>query len=329
MKKLLYVLLVVLMVLGGCSSNSATPETPETIEEKGTVRFGVLKGPTGIGASYLLESNEKEETLNNYEVTVLAEATDMVASFVAGEVDIAAVPTNVAATLYNKTEGNVRLVALNTAGVLYLLEKGETVSSFEDVKGKTIYAVGQGANPEYVLNYLLAQNGLTVGQDVTVEFLDSAELTTKAASGEVELCMLPVPAVTQVLVKNPEMRIALNLTEEWDALNNGSRLTMGCVIVSATFAEEHPELVERFLTDYEVSITSVLADPVTAGEYCEKFEIVGAAAVATKAIPDCNLIFVKGDDIQKQIQGYYEVLFEADPKSIGGALPGDDFYKLP
>lgn len=325
-KKFILVMAVLLCLLTACAAPQEQEQEETTPKEKEVVRFGILKGPTGIGASYLLEQNANDAARNKYEVTLEADAQNIIAAVVSNQLDIAAVPTNAASALYNKTEGQVQILALNTAGVLYILEKGNTVASWGDLKGKTIYATGQGANPEYVLNYLLAQNGLTVGEDVTVEFLDSAELTTKAASGEVDVCMLPVPAVTTVLVKNADMRIALNLSEEWDKLNNGSMLTMGCVVVRKEFLSEHPEAVANFLAEYEESINYVKNNAADAGALCEKFEIVPAAAIATKAIPDANLIFVKGADIRPAIEGYYNVLFEADPKSIGGKLPQDDFY---
>ncbi len=326
-KKLIVVLAILCCLLSACATPKTTPEEPEeTPKEKEVVRFGILKGPTGIGSSYLLEQNANGTALNQYEVTLEADAQNIIASVVSGQLDIAAVPTNAASALYNKTEGKIQILALNTSGVLYILEKGNTIASLADLKGKKIYATGQGANPEYVLNYLLSANGLTVGTDVEVEFLDSAELTTKAASGEVDVCMLPVPAATTVLVKNSEMRSALNLSEEWDKLNNGSMLTMGCVIVTKDFAQNHADAVTNFLKEYEESINYVKANAQEAGAFCEKFEIIPAAAVATKAIPDAGLIFVKGADIRPAIEGYYKVLFEADPKSIGGKLPQDDFY---
>ena len=302
------------------------PETPAEEPAGETVRFGILKGPTGIGAAKLLQDNASGESVNSYEVTVAAEATEIVSMIAAGQLDIAAVPTNAAAALYNKTQGAIRILALNTAGVLYILEQGDTVHSMADLKGKTIYSVGQGANPEYVLRHLLAENGLKDGENVTLEFLDSAELTTKAAAGEIEVCMLPVPAVTTVLMKNSNMRSALNLSEEWDKLNNGSTLTMGCVIAPASYVQDHPEAVAEFLKEYEASIRFVLDDPVAGAAYCEQFEIVPNSKVAEKAIPDANLIFISGAGIRPAIEGYYKVLFDSDPKSIGGALPSDDFY---
>ena len=292
------------------------------------VRIGVLKGPTGIGASYLLSQNEEGKTLNRYSVTVLAEATDMIAQVAAGQLDLAAIPTNAAASLYNKTSGGVRLVALNTAGVLYILEKGDTVKSVSDLKGRTIYAVGQGSNPEYVLRYILSGNGIDPDKDVEIVFLDSAELTTRAATGDIDVCMLPVPAVTTVLIKNPDMRIALDMTEQWDALGTGSILTMGCVVVRSDFLKENALAVKLYLSDYEKSIEYVKTNVKEAGELCAKYEIVPSAAVATKAIPDCNLIFISGDEIRPAIEGYLKVLFEANPKSIGGKMPGDDFYTI-
>ncbi|MBQ5957196.1 MAG: ABC transporter substrate-binding protein [Clostridia bacterium] len=309
-------------------SSSQVPSEPVSSEiaEKAHIRFGILKGPTGIGASYLLKKNEEGTSLNEYEVSLAAEATDLVSQVAAGKVDISAIPTNVASSLYNKTEGEVKILALNTAGVLYILENGDTVKSVSDLKGKKIYAVGQGSNPEYVLNYILTENGLDPAKDVEIEFLDSAELVTKMAAGDVKICMLPVPAVTTVLIKNQDVKIALNLTEEWSKVNSDSKLIMGCVVVRKEFLEQNPKAVEDFLKEYEESINYVKDNPKEAGELCEKYEIVPAAAVATKAIPDCNLIFAKGDEMKEFIEGYYEVLFKADPKSIGGKIPGEDFY---
>lgn len=292
------------------------------------VRFGVLKGPTGIGASRLLALNEAGGSHNSYDVTVLAEATDMIAQIAAGQLDIAAIPTNAAASLYNKTNGDVRLVALNTAGVLYILENGNTVKDIRDLMGKTIYAVGQGSNPEYVLRYILGENGIDPDKDVEIVFMDSAELTTRAASGSIEVCMLPVPAVTTVLIKNPDMHIALDMTREWDRLGTGSMLTMGCVVVREGFLKEHPAEVRFFLEEYGKSIEWVRENVAEAGELCARYGIVPAAAVAKKAIPDCNLIFVAGDDIRPALEGYLQVLFDSNPKAVGGKMPGDDFYSL-
>lgn len=308
------------------AESTAAESTAPQNEEKAAVRLGLLKGPTGIGAAALLDKNAQGTSKNTYEVTLAAEATDIVTGIAAGQLDLAAVPTNAAAALYKKTEGGVQILALNTAGVLYILEKGDTIASMADLAGKTIYSVGQGANPEYVLNYLLAENGLTVGTDVNVEFLDSAELTTKAAAGEVDVCMLPVPAATTVLVKNSEMRSAISISDEWDNCENGSILTMGCIIGRKEFIEANPDVVADFLAEYEESINAVKNDPAAGGALCETYEIVPSAAIAAKAIPQANLIYVDGADIRPAIEGYYQVLFDADPKSVGGALPGDDFY---
>ena len=316
----LITVLVVLLAVAG-----AFPVFSNPVSE---VRFGVLKGPTGIGASYLLSQNKEGKTINKYTETILAEATDMIGQLAAGQIDIAAIPTNAAVSLYNKTNGGVRLVALNTAGVLYILENGNAVASVSDLKGKTIYAVGQGSNPEYVLRFILSQNGIDPDKDVDIQFLDSAELTTRAATGDIEVCMLPVPAVTTVLTKNPSVRIALDLTEEWDKLGVGSQLTMGCVVVRTEFLKENPAAVNTFLREYQKSIEYVKANPAQAGQMCADFGIVPSAAVATKAIPDSNLIFISGEDIKPYIEGYFQVLYDANPKSVGGAMPQADFYTL-
>lgn len=315
------IVLLVMLLFAAAASVFANPASE--------VRLGVLKGPTGIGASYLLSQNEGGETKNHYSVTVLAEATDMIAQVAAGQIDIAAIPTNAAASLYNKTSGGVRVAALNTAGVLYILENGKTVSSVGDLKGKTIYAVGQGSNPEYVLRYVLAENGIDPDKDVEIVFMDSAELTTRTAAGDIGICMLPVPAVTTVLIKNSDVRIALDMTGEWDRIGNGSILTMGCVVVRTDYLKDHPAEVRFFLEDYGKSIAYVKENIDQAAQLCARYGIVPSEAVAKKAIPDCNLIFTSGaEGIRAALEGYLKVLFDSNPKAVGGKMPGNDFYSL-
>ncbi|MCD7776461.1 MAG: ABC transporter substrate-binding protein, partial [Firmicutes bacterium] len=242
-------------------SDSGNETTDDGAEYAGmNVNIAVLSGPTGIGAVGLMEKNDTGETVNTYNFTVCSANDEVTAGLTNGEFDIAAVATNVAANLYNKTSGAIQICALNTYGVLYILENGNEIESVEDLRGKTIYATGQGANPEYVLDYILTQNGLDPETDVTIEFMDSTTLSTTAASGEVDICMLPVPAVTSVLMQNSDMRIALDLTEEWDAVTDEGKLTMGCVVVRTEFAEENPEAGAAFLEEYAESIESVLSN---------------------------------------------------------------------
>lgn len=313
---------------GNAPDASQPDESGETATDfAGTdINMAVLSGPTGIGAVKLMERNDNGETVNHYNFTVATDNSAVVAGLANGDYDIAAVATNVAANLYNQTSDGVQICALNTYGVLYILENGDTIQSMADLAGKTIYATGQGANPEYVLNYLLTQNGLTPGEDVTVEYMDSNLLMTEMAAGTYEVCMLPVPAVTSVLMQNSDVRTALDLTEEWDKVTDEGVLTMGCVVVRTEFAQENPEAVKAFLSEYADSISYVQENVEEASQLCETYGIVAKAAVAAAAIPDCNLCCVTGGDIQSAIEPYYNVLFEANPDSIGGALPGEDFY---
>ena len=296
------------------------------------INIAVLAGPTGIGAVGLMEANDAKSTVNNYNFTVVAANDQIVAGLTSGEYDIAAIATNVASNLYNKTSGGIRICALNTYGVLYILENGDSVNSISDLAGKTIYSAGQGANPEYVLEYLISKAGLTYSTDgsdadVKIEFGAADQIVAGMASGEYSLCMLPVPAVTSVLIQNKDVvRKALDMTAEWNSSGAQGQLTMGCIAVRAEFADAHPEAVAAFLKEYAASIDAVKGDPAHAGELCEQYGVVAKAAVATKAIPDCNLCCITGDDVRATIEPYYEVLFNANPQSIGGALPGDDFY---
>ena len=290
------------------------------------INIAVLSGPTGIGAVGLMEANDNNETENKYSFTIAAANDEVVAGITSGTYDIAAVATNVAANLYNKTNGAVQLAALNTYGVLYILENGDSVQSVADLEGRTIYAAGQGANPEYVLKYILEKNGLTPDEDVTIEFKDAESISAGMVSGEYDLCMLPVPAVTGVKLQNKDVRTALDLTEEWDKVSEKGTLTMGSIIVRKEFAEKNPEAVKIFLEEYAESIETVLDDATHAGELCETYGIVPKAAIATKAIPECSLCCVTGEDVRAAIEPYYEVLYGFNPAAIGGEMPGDDFY---
>ncbi|MEG2119132.1 MAG: ABC transporter substrate-binding protein [Pseudoflavonifractor sp.] len=310
---------------------TAAPTPAPTIAptaERTPVSIAMLKGPTGMGAAKLMADDEAGSTANDYTFTVAGAPTELMGKIVNGEFDLAAVPTNLAATLAAKTEGGVQMIAINTLGVLYILEKGDTVKTMADLKGKTIYATGQASNPEYVLNYLLKENGLTPGTDVTIEWKTSEELTALMASGEIDLCMLPVPAATAVLMKNKEVRSALNLSEEWDMLNKGSTLTMGCVVAQTKFIAEHPEAVASFLAEYAASIEDV-KNSANAAALVAQYGITPNEQIAKAAIPQANLVCITGADMQPAIQGYYEVLWDAEPKSIGGAIPKDAFYYIP
>ncbi len=332
-----------LTLLAGCQSGtkpaetaSAAPEEtasaePETTVDVSTIdiNVGVLKGPTGIGAIKLMDDSENG-VYPNYHFTLTPEPTDIVARLSNGDLDIGALPTNVAANLYNKTSGGVQVIAVNTLGVLYVLENGNGVQSVEDLKGRTIYCNGKGANPEFTVNYILKQHGLTPGEDVTVEFGEPSEIAARMISGEIDLCMLPVPVVTTILMKNPDVRMALDMTKEFsDAAGDGSNLTMGCLAARKEFIEQNPEAVAAFLENYAASIDEVLADVDASAELVAKYEITGNAEIAKKAIPDASIVCITGAELKPALNGYLQVLFDADPASVGGAMPGDDFYYVP
>ncbi|MEL7602116.1 MAG: ABC transporter substrate-binding protein, partial [Bacillota bacterium] len=249
---------------------------------------------------------------------------------VTGEADIAAAPINLAAALYNKTEGKVAIIAVNTLGVLYVLENGETVNSIADLSGKTLYATGQGATPEFVLNYLLEKNG--VDGKVDVQYMaDHAELAALLAADEggVKIAMLPEPNVTAALLKNSSLRIALDLTEEWNKVSGGAQLVQGCLIARKDVLENNPDAVNAFLEEYAAATAFVNEKPDDAAALIEKYGIMASAAAAKTAIPNCNIVCVTGEDMQADALAMLQVLFAADPKSVGGKLPGDDFYYLP
>lgn len=332
MKKILSVMAVILclsLVFSSCSNNAEETTLPETTTEETTVpaekaviNIGLLKGPTGMGAAQLLE-NDKNGTANaDYNLTLAGAPDVLQGALINGSLDMAALPTNVAAVLHGKTEGKVQILAVNTLGVIYLMTNNENIKTVNDLKGKTILSAGQGTTTEYVLNYILSENGLT---DVKVEYAaEHAEVITKAVADNYEVILLPEPFVTQMKAKDAGYNVAIDLTKEWNALG-GKELTMGCIAVRKEFAESNPEAVKAFLKDYEASVQAVNSDPEAAGTIIESFEIA-KAAVASKAIPNCNIVFMTGDEMISNVSDYLNVLFTSNPKAVGGAVPAADFY---
>jgi len=321
MKKIIALLLAVALLLPVFAACS-TVETPET------VRVYALKGPTGIGMAKMIADAKADES-SLYDFTIAGGPDVIQAEIIKGEYEIAAVPTNLAAALYNKTEGALMVAAVNTLGVLYVLENGNSIQSINDLNGKTIYATGQGSTPEYILNYILETNGI---ECEVVYLTEHSELATQMTAGSVTLGMLPVPNSTTVLAKNSEVRVALNLTQEWEkaAAKNGDdgALYQGCLVIRRDFAEQYPETVKKFLKEYSESVAYANGDLDAAAETVAACEIIPSAAIAKKAIPDANIVCITGEEMAKGLSGFFKVLFDSNPKSVGGKLPDEKiFYK--
>ncbi len=272
-----------------------------------------ISGPTGVGMVNLME---------DYDITLSSAPEEVVGKVANGEANIAAVPTNVASTLYKKLNSELKVLCVNTLGVLYIMDKDGSVKSFADLEGKTIYTMGEGANPQYTLEYLLKKNNV----NATLKFAaTNDELVAKMAKGEAEIAMVPQPVATTAAAKTG-FKIALDVTAEWDKVSEDSKLMMGCIVVRNDYLQANPKTVETFLADYKASIEAVNADVPAAAALCEQYKIIPAAAVAEKAIPKCNIVYLDGAEMKSGLEGYLKVLFDANPASIGGALPAADFY---
>ena len=315
MFKLLAVLLLAVSLPFVCAA--------EDTADKTVVRVAALQGPTGMSVAHMWTEND-----GSYELSLVAAPAEVNALVISGQVDIASVPINVGAVLYNKTEGGVKALALTTRGMLYVLEKGDTIHSVQDLEGKTILYAGQGATPEYVTEYILN----TFGVNATLETeAEHAAVASKAIEGLADVVLLPEPMVTNVLMKNPDFRVALDITEafaEAAQMNSidGAQLSMSVVIVRKEFAEAHPDLVETFMKDLEASIAYANENVAAAAQEIADLGIIAAAKVAEKALPSCRLVFVSGEDMQAQAAPLYEILFNANPASVGGKVPDDAYY---
>lgn len=345
MKRLITVLLAIMMLLtlascqtgtesgtgsseGSNDSGSRTPEST-ALDTSLEMRITVLSGTTGMGIAPLMKSAQEGKEALNYNFSIATAADQIAPGIIQGSIDIAAVPTNLAATLYNKTNGNIKVLCGNTKGVLYLVSADSSIKTVADLKGKTIHVPGQGTNPEYLLRYVLEGNDLEVGKDITIDYTYTSpdELTTAlAATDKVSIALIPEPKVSAAIANNSSLSAVIDLTEEWNKVSGGTELFQGCIIVRKEFYDEHPLEVAEFLKQYKASVESVVEDPATASTVIAGLGIVPNAGLAQKAIPNCNLCYVVGEELSSALTKLYEALFALDPASVGGAVPDSGLY---
>lgn len=311
------------------AEDTAAPESEEAVSEaaKKSANVMVLNGTTGFGMAKLISQADAAETELAYTFSVESDASAVTAALISGDCDFAALPTNAAATVYNKTESGVQMLAINTLGVLYLVANGDavTVESLSDLSGRTVYVPAQ--NPTFLFKAILSAAGI---EDVTIDntYAQPSDLRTALAAGEVDMAVLPEPMVTIARAANESLVTALDLTAEWDKVQPEGSLVQGCVVVRTEYAEAHPEAVEVFLKEYEASIAYLSEDPTAAGALIEETGVFTNGTVAAKAIPNCNVCFLAGEDMKTAMSQFCDILFALEPSAVGGAVPGEDFYWL-
>ncbi len=342
MKKLFACALALLMLLSTVScqkesknetldeeSKTEETKTEEVLTDNTTIRLLAMTGPTGMGLAELLH-NQKEGSGNlcSYDAQLVSSPDQVVGPIAGGKCDIAAVPINLASTLYKRTDGNIRILCANTLGVLYMVENGETVKEVSDLRGKTVYAPNPGSTPEYVLRYVLKENGIDPDKDLTLEFLTGGdEVAAKLASTPGAIGMLPEPKLSAFLSQNQNYDICLDMTKEWDKVaGEKNTLVQGVFVARADFVKDHPALIEAFLKDYNKSQTTVNTDLDKGAELVVEAGIIPKAPLAKKAIPGANITYLEGSEMKSAVAKCLQVLFEANPASVGGTLPADDIY---
>ncbi len=320
-KILLLLLAAALLLLPACGA------TAKGMSAEGPVRIAGLKGPTTMGLVNLLDMEQQGTAALDYDLQLYGTADEIVPGLIKGELDMAAIPANLAAALYQKTKGGIQVMAVNTLGVLYVVEKGDTVHSMADLAGRTILSTGKGTTPEYLLRYLLEKNGLDPDKDVNIQYCSEAtEVTAQMAAAQKDaIAVLPQPYVTAAGMKDPSLRVALDLTAEWDKVSD-SQLVTGVTVVRTQYAQEHPDVVEAFLQEYAQSVRTANTDLDRTAALCEQQGVVAKAAIAKKALPACNIVCRTGDEMQKDVSAYLSVLCAADPAAVGGKLPDEGFY---
>ena len=308
------------------SSEAASSEAAQELSTTDALRIAGLKGPTTMGLVNLLSMEADGTAAMDYDLQLYGAADEIVPLLMKGELDMAAIPANLAATLYQKTNGGIQAVAVNTLGVLYVVEQGDTVQSMADLKGRTILSTGKGTTPEYVLRYLLNANGIDPDKDVKIEYYSEAsEVTAQMANTEDAIAVLPQPYVTAAQLKDSSLRVVLDLTREWNKVCD-TQLITGVTVVRTEYAKENPDIVANFLRDYEKSIKAAQTDIAGTAALCEETGVVAKKAIAQKALPQCNIVYRVGDEMKADVNAYLKVLYDASPAAVGGKLPDANFY---
>lgn len=322
-RKMLILAVMAVLLLGalaGCGQR----------EEPAAVRVGGLKGPTSMGLVFLREQAQSGQAAQEYEFTMAVAADELLPLMIKGELDIALIPANVASVLYNKTEGGVSVIDINTLGVLYLVSGDNTIDSMESLRGRTVYLTGKGTTPDYVLQYLLRANGIDPSE-CTLEYRSEAtEVAALLAEQPQAAGLLPQPFVTVACAQNEELDVVLDMNQQWNlAQGEGSNMVTGVTVVRNAFLQEHPGAVQSFLEEHAASVRAIQEDPDKGAQLVVAAEIITKEPIARKAIPQCNITYIDGEEMRQALSGYLQVLFEQDPASVGGKVPGEDFYYVP
>lgn len=319
---------------GDVNQDSSDAEPEEAV----TIRVGAMVGPTAMGMVKLMSDSEAGLTANSYDFADLTnDASSLVAPIAKGELDIAAIPSNLAANIYNNNDGSVQVLAINVLGVLNLVERGDSISSISDLKGKSVYATGQGAVPEYIIRYVLVGNGLNPDTDVNIIWCsDTTEALAYVTEVSDSIAILPQPFVTAAAAKvestkadgEPGLRVVADMNDEWDALNPGCSIVTGVLVVRTEFAEKYPQQIATFLEEYKLSAEYANSDVDGAAALTVQYGIVAAEGIAKKAIPNCHITCVTGEEMKTSVSGFLQILHDMEPKAVGGVMPGDSFYYM-
>lgn len=319
MLKNIFVLVLCVFILFNFSSCKNVMSKEEKV-----INIATLRGPTGLGMLKIIDNNETD---NNYRISIFNDPSDAATRLINGEVDIATLPTNMASIIYNKTNGYIKIAAVNTLGMLYILSSNDDINSVMDLKNHTVFISGKGTTPECVLKYILSKNNLEIDKDVIIEYkCEHEELASLAIAGKIDVVLLPEPFVTQVINKNSDFKVKISLTDEWGkvVVDNNS-LAMGCTAVRKQFIQENPSQFNKFLKEYEDSVEFVNTDIEKAAELSSKYNIM-PKEIALSAIPKCNIVFISGREMQNKVNDFLRIIFKFDPKAIGGRIPCEEFY---
>ncbi|MBO4768648.1 MAG: ABC transporter substrate-binding protein, partial [Bacteroidales bacterium] len=241
-------------------------------------------------------------------------------------VDIAILPTTMAALLYGKGV-DYRMAAVPIWGTLYLCGTDTTIRSIADLRGRKVYLMAKGMTPDVMFRHLLLANGLEPFRDVDLDyrFPTHIDLANATMAGRADMSVITEPYLSQALNANPSLHVLLDLNEEWAKVDSAP-VTETALVVRGAFAEEHPEAVEAFVDALRRSAEWVNANPGEAAALSVRYGINPDSAAVAGSIPRTNLRVEAASSVKEAIIDYLRVFYEMEPEIIGGSMPDEKFF---
>ena len=314
-----------LCLLLACARNNDDPY------KDGKIHIAAMNGPTLMGLGHLYNA-ENGKADSKYTFTKEGTPDAVVAGLANKTFDAACLPANTAAIVFNTDSIDIQVAAISMLGVLYVVQKAGTpvIANLADLSGQTVYLTSQGSTPDVAFRYLLAQNNIN---NVKLEFETEGSIIAagiKTANSKYDYALLPQPAATVASSGPGAATEAIHLSGEWKKFHPESDIITAVLVVRTAYIKNNRAAFEKFLEDYRKSVefvTDARNLDISAG-YVVDMGIVPALPLAKAALLKCGITFIRAEEMRTSLSQFYQVLYDQNPRSIGGKIPSQKFYYM-